>query len=178
MAKESRSDVRSIERLDREPELDVEASFHLDPPFFELTNVGAIPLVQLSVELYQHKYLNGKGAALTGSGWDSIFETLPPAETKRIVFPRLFLKLQAGDSIPPQHQSLEIRLSYRRESDLREYRLGAFYFLTPEGVWAPEGNARLKPEQEYDEVLSAALRLTKIDITPRGDILHRLDPIE
>ena len=173
-------DTRATSGLDLKPSLGLKAWFKKigdTPPHFEVWNEGPIDAVQLEIQLISHRYFPHKKKILvTGSGSNRTYSIpkLSPQQRKGFLFPKGWLNSNARLQEPPEHNVMEIRLTYRRESDKHQFSESSFYFVDPEGRWVSEFSSSLTPY--YEPIKQAALEAS--NWYPPGDLSHsdRLHP--
>lgn len=181
IASQARDDVRAIAGLDVRPVLKLDAEFRRikdTAPHFTVTNDGPVDALQLEIQPKSHRY-SRKDRDLQISTYDTsrrrLIRKLPPLSTVSFPFSDHWLNVNARLAEPPEHNIMEIRLSYRRPSDMHQYVESAFYFVNPDGQWAKENSASLKLAI-YGPIKEAALRFA--NRIPRIDASDKLHPIQ
>lgn len=177
--------TRRLSKLEFHPVLELQTV--LNPvgnitPFWQVTNTGPVEAVQVKVQFFTHWYsskldmiqIAGKTG---GPGTTSIIETIKPQEVKGFEFPRGFLDTNARLYDPPQHNILEILITYRRPQDLNEYSESAYYFVNADGLWVPEMENSIRGAEPYESMRAALSRLKRTGpgspyMEWGGDILH------
>ena len=151
------------------------------PAHINIKNTGPVDAVQFQIQLYFLRYLPTKkkvGIAATGSDLQWTHDRLPPLKEINININRISLAnmLPSIRSDEEQYRILEIRLTYRREVDLKEYSESAFYFTNPKGRFVNENDNSLDSEI-YTAIKEAAFKRFNIDKTSldfSSDKLHSL----
>ena len=167
-----REDTRAIAGLDLEPSLLYQQWFSLTPPHVTVTNIGQVDIKHLLIQpiCYQNVGENHNKAAIISSEHRQIVGELIVGDTISFPLSEYLLNTECRLSKPLETNVMEIRLEYMRPPDMKRFVKGAFYFIAPEGHWAPaEGDAQL---------LQAVLRIsrkTQIFSIRDGGRLHTID---
>ena len=167
------NNARILNKLDFRPTLSLRAQLYeinnKIPAHISIKNTGPIDAVQLQIQFYFLKYLPTKkqvGIAATGSDLQWTLDRLPPLKQVNIKINRIALTdmLPSIRSEEEDYRILEIRLTYRREVDLKKYSESAFYFVNQEGRFVSENDNSLDPEI-YTSIKDAAFKRFNIDKT-------------
>jgi hypothetical protein len=182
-AMEAKDDARKIYLLDIWPELQIQTS--LNPiknhaSGFTVKNRGPVKAVQLKIALIAYRYQNGSGRESSSFviGSDQQYELKELASNERKVFTISDSVASNARFQKPEHFNvLEIRLSYRRESDMNKQTKSAYYFINPEGKWVSENDSSLTPKI-YDPIKNEILsRSQGADWSISIMEGHRSDPL-
>lgn len=180
----ARNDARILNKLDFRPSLSLRAQLHKIndkiPAHLNIYNKGPVDAIQVKIQFHFLMYVpeaKKVAASATGSGFQWTIDRLPPLKQANIKINEesLYTLLPVISDDEKHYRILEIRLTYRREVDLKRYSESAFYFVSQEGRWVIETSNVLNSEI-YKPIKEAALsRFTvKSDMLDRGDILHEL----
>lgn len=154
----SKLDLRPIIRLDT-----LFKSIGKTPPHLSLTNIGPIEAQQIKIKMLSHRYFLKKNEILisgSNSMNDIFIEKIEPQKIKSYKFREGWINTNARLQNPPQHNIMEIQITYRRPQDLEEYSESAYYFVNPEGFWVGEKSSSLDSEL-YESIKSAILNIDK-----------------
>ncbi len=176
---------RKLAKLEFRPRIKLRAflrSRGRHPPHIVLENVGPIDATRLTVKMYSHRSPTGRWNAYISStlpGLDVQVERLHPHDSRAFALDEVELKTNARLGWPEHTSVLEMRLSYRRPQDLKEYVESAFYFVNPDGRWVSERDGSVDAEA-YEAMKSAILGHVTRARAPiyqdwGGDILHPQD---
>ena len=91
---------------------------------------------------------------------DIFIEKIDPQKTKSYKFCEGWINTNARLHNPPQHNIMEIQITYRRPQDLEEYNESAYYFVNPDGLWVSEKSSSLDSEL-YESIKSAIFNIDK-----------------
>lgn len=123
------------------------------PPHWTLTNTGPVEAVHVQIKMISHRYIPGHipnqkkmSMSMLDSTNTTTISSIQPQETKSYKFREGWLDSNARIQEPPQHNVMEILVTYRHPQDLEEYSESAYYFVNPGGFWVPEGSSSLKGE--------------------------------
>ncbi len=155
------------------PILKLESHFNMTPPYFTILNDGPVEAKQLKINLCSLYVKDGK-IKLFGYSSDKeyVVHQLDSLKPIAIRFDEKWLNTNARLQKPLEHNILEIRLTYRRPSDLQQFQESAFYFINPEGRWVSENDNSLAPKI-YDPIKRAVLKDSKkMEIWYPADALH------
>jgi len=176
-------DSRKLAGLYLSPEFDLVESFQNSPPSFKVYNRGPVEAIYFEAEQVLHFYQDGKIAHSQGQGENRYkADKFNPQKKVSIIFDKTLLsnaKLQK----PPEHNVLEVRLLYRRQSDKKLFRKSAFFFTNPKGSWVGEYDDTLIPST-YEPIKVALIKSAKAwaQIAPSGQPawfpLHSIGPDE
>jgi|GEM_PF-6007095 len=169
----SKLDLRPIIRLDA-----LFKSIGKIRPYLSLTNIGPIEAQQIKIKMLSHRY-SPKQNRIFMSGSNSMndifIEKIDPQKTKSYKFREGWINTNARVHNPPQHNIMEIKITYRRPQDLEEYNESAYYFVNPDDLWVSEKSSSLDSEL-YESIKSAILNIDKeenyIYKEWEGDKLH------
>ncbi len=181
----ARKDARAISGLDLRPTIGLNTQFTKIagmPPHYIVSNNGPVDALQLEVQLISHRYHKNVDAikiSVTGTDQRKVVPKVPPLSSIAFRFPDLWLDENARIEQPPEHNVMEIRISYRRPPDMTQYIETAIYFINKEGYWVPENSSSLD-KATYEPIKKAMYaKLKQSDRYMRGtlrsDILH---PVE
>ena len=180
---EAQRDTRAITGLDRRPVLAFDAFFRKfddhPPSHYTVSNIGSVAAIHLEILPITHRY-NSSDRDFQVSSYDGrqIIVELRPLKSETFEFSEHFLNVNARLAEPPEHNILEIRLTYRHPSDMREFVESAFYFVNPDGFWVKENSQSLTPEV-YGPIKEAALKFAKrMYFSNPSDPLHTIAPKE
>jgi len=169
----SKLDFRPIIRLDT-----LFRSAGKTPPHLTVTNIGSIDALQVKIQMYSHRFFpeTGEIQVIVQDSTNNIFiEGIRPQESRAFKFNNTWLNVSARLETPVQNNVIEIRITYRRPQDLKEYDESAFYFVNPDGLWASEKDSSLNTEF-YETIKVAVFGLTLKDAFIynewEGDRLH------
>jgi len=144
--------TRRLEKLDFRPGIRLTTFFSPvkdNPSYLTITNTGPVEAVQIRIRMFTHRYFSKTGTvrmSLNNSLHDIDAGKLTPRESKDYIFNDTWLNINARLIQPPEHNIMEIQITYRRPQDLKEYDESAFYFVNPKGSWAPENSSSLNTE--------------------------------
>jgi hypothetical protein len=181
----ARKDARAISGLDLKPKISLNTLFkeiNKIPPHYVISNNGPVDALQIEVQLISHRYrkdISKIKVSTTGSDERKIIPKLPPLTNIAFKFPELWLDVNARIEQPPEHNIMEIRISYRRPPDMMKYTESAFYFINKEGRWVAENDNSLDKDI-YAPIKNAMFENIKqgdmlIKNMLRTDILHNID---
>jgi len=150
----ARRDAAKVNKLDLRPELTVYARLYQDgtaTPYIDITNKGPVDAVQVEIGLYVLRYSPERKKIMLGGTTGELqwtFERLPhlKATTLKVSELDLYSLFPALDSEEKGNQAVELRLTYRREVDLKQYTASAFYFMNEEGRFVSEGDPSVDSE--------------------------------
>lgn len=172
--------VRSLAKLDLQPAIQIRTLFKSIgkiPPHYSVTNAGPVDAVQVEVKLWAHRFSSEqKKFYISLNDSSENLGRIKPQETKSVKFQNGWLMTNARIEKPVQANVMEIRISYRRPQDLREYTKSAFYFVDPNESWVPERSSSL--DSELYKTMMAALfdyveqKQTILYFEVDGDRLH------
>ncbi len=183
IALEAQRDARAITGLDRRPVLALDAFFRKfddhPPSRYTVKNVGTVAAVQVEIQPITHRYKSSdRDFQVSSYDGRQIIDELRLLKGKTFELSERFLNVHARQAEPPEHNILEIRLTYRHPSDMREFVESAFYFVNPDGFWVKENSQSLTPEI-YGPIKEAALKFAKRMYFPdSSDPLHTIVPKE
>jgi hypothetical protein len=151
-------------------------------PHFTLTNVGPVEAQQIEIKMYSHRFSEKTETvhiSVSGSENDVLIGELNPQETKGFNFSDGWLNTNARVALPPQNNIMELRITYRRPQDLKEYVESAYYFVDPAGMWVTEASSSLDTDL-YKTMKRALFDMTSEKENPiyhdwGGDMLHPVD---
>ncbi len=180
----ARNDAKILNKLDFRPTLSLRAQLEKINDkilaHINIRNKGPVDAIQLQVQFHFLRYLPNQQkvvASATGSDFQWTIDRLPSLKQANIEINESSLDTSLPTIMDSEkhYRILEIRLSYRREVDLKEYSESAFYFVSQEGKWVGETSNALDSEI-YQPIKEAALsRFTvKSDMLDISDILHEL----
>ncbi len=182
IASENQKLTKRLEKLDFRPIIFLDARFKQigeTPPHFIVTNVGPIEARQIKIKMFSHRYFtqtNNINISGTFSENDCYIKSLLPQETKGFKFRKGWLDTNARLAQLPQHNIMEIKITYRRPQDLKEYDESAFYFVNQDGLWVPEKSSSLNTEfyKKLKEILFKRMsdENNMIYQEHNGDLLH------
>jgi len=174
--------TKKLEKLDFRPILRINSLFKAIgklPAHFTITNVGPIEAQQIKIKMYGHRYFtqtNNINISGTNSTNDIYIKKLLPQETKAFKFHEGWLNTNARLAQLPQHNIMEIKITYRRPQDLTEYDESSFYFVNPDGLWVSEKSSSLNTDfyKKIKEILFQRIsdENNMIYREWRGDLLH------
>ncbi len=174
--------TKKIEKLDFRPILRIHSLFKTIgklPPHFTITNVGSIEAQQIKIKMYGHRFFaktNNINISGTNSTNDIYIKKLLTQETKAFEFREGWLNKNARLAQLPQHNIMEIKITYRRPQDLTEYDESSFYFVNPDGLWVSEKSSSLNTDfyKKIKEILFQRIsdENNMIYWEWRGDLLH------
>jgi hypothetical protein len=166
IASKSHDLTLKISKLDLRPIIELNTLFKSIgkiPPHLSLTNIGPIEAQQVKIRMISHRYIPKQNKILismSDSSNDIFEEKINPQETKSHKFPEGWLNTNARIQSPPQHNVMEIQITYRRPQDLEKYDESAYYFVNPDGIWVPEKSNSLNSEL-YDSIKAAIFNIDK-----------------
>lgn len=177
----ARKDVEKINKLDFRPTLALRAQlYHLKriPPHIAITNNGPVDAVQLRARFYVLRYFPKKkkiGAVATGSNLQWTISRLSPTKTATIKIKESQLSSLLPVFENKENRVLEMRLTYRRDVDLKQYSVSAFYFMNQEGKWVNERSSSLDAKI-YNPIKEAAFNrfVIRPDFKIGEDTLHEV----
>jgi hypothetical protein len=178
----AREDTRDIHKLDLKPQINLRTYFGKTDklvPQLTVENEGPVDAVQIDVQILSHRYdESSKSIKVSTYGTPQNWKIpkLSPFQFKTFLFSEHFLNINARLQKPVQHNIMEIRLSYRRPSDMRLFKESAYYFVNPEGRWVPEGDNSLE-EESYEAIKRAVFKKSKrpLEYIGLSDTLHKID---
>lgn len=178
---ESRQHSIKISGIELQPEIKVNA--FLNKSKFKKLHVivynnGPVEALQLVVKFVSHRYFEAlKGIRVSGTGSETTYiETkLPPLKSIAFEIPEHFLYVNAMLQEPKVHNILELRVTYRRPPDFKQFSESAFYFVNPEGLWVSENSTSLRSEQ-YEALKEAAFAMLNKNVSADlgWDPLHQV----
>jgi hypothetical protein len=135
-------------------------------------NNGPVAVTQLAVLFEAHIYVPNARDFMGMGSWsnEDVISTLAPYEEKRLEGRRWV----AGPSHYQDRRCIrEIRLVYRRESDLKQFIERALYFYNTEGEWVSDEHFSPSTAEEVEMV--RAIRSLPVEPPDgfRSDRLHR-----
>ena len=190
IAMEAREDTRKIAGLNLLPKLELNSSLNPEENQargFIIRNLGPVKALQIEVNLIAHRYeiKDGKArvSSLFGTG-EQLFRVkeINPFEERIFIVSDFFLDVNARIQKPEHNNILEIRISYRRPSDMKKRTDSAYYFVNPDGKWVAENNGSLTPdiyEPIKKAVIGEAKEMTQwlsIGFSSFSDPLHQIGP--
>ncbi|MFH2137401.1 MAG: hypothetical protein ABII88_02695 [Candidatus Omnitrophota bacterium] len=149
------------------------------PAHFTITNIGPIDALQVKVEMYTHRFIPKTGkfpVSTRDSSHEHYVPKLEPQKPEAFKFSSHWLNVNSRVAIPPENNVIEIRITYRRPKDLKEFDESAFFFISPENNWVGENETIINTET-YDKIKAALFKYVTKETIPiydewRGDLLH------
>jgi len=183
IADEANENYRAVSKLDLKPNIELISFFKSDlniSSSFCITNAGVVEAALMEIYIITYRYLYDKQiieSASYGSGQGEYYfkDKLPPFERQCFIFYQHILDRKK----PPFNENIfELRIIYRRPSDMAYFMESSFYFLGLDSQWVNENNGSLKPEI-YDPMKEAVKQYSqKIKLDALKGFNDWLHPIE
>lgn len=172
----------ALSKLDYAPSVFIRTDFgdgRRTSPEVVLENFGPVEASNLGVRFVSHGYDSSTKKLRVHRlhvNQDRFFESLKPNQTIVVPIDLTWLNTNTRLDEPPRNNVLEIRITYRRAVDLKEYDKSAFYFVNPNGRWSTENDVSLS-DATYRDILAATAEFTSRNGVPRyyGGFSH--DPM-
>ena len=180
----ARNDAKVFNKFDLRPSLELKAQLQnindKIPAHIAIVNNGPVDAVQLVIQFHYHKYNPEKKQIRISTGESTqqrwTIDRFPPLNSK-------YINIDASslDNLLPSllenekyYRILEIRLTYRRDVDLKQYSESAFYFVNQDGKWVSEQSNSLDSDF-YTPIKQAAIRRfdMNLPVVHFSDTLHK-----
>jgi len=176
IADDSRADTRAAAKLDKRPSIGLFGYLSPsagEPPSIHVWNDGAADAIHCRITFIHLKYdpdqHEMRGSIIADP--DIVIDRIEPLEHKVVQIPEGGLSDTVAGRYPSHHEVIELRVTYRRESDLRFFGARSFYFRAPDNRWVTE-SANSLPKDQYAPIIAASRRSKVFDMTTGSDPLY------
>ena len=169
IAREARSDSRKVLHLDLEPDIKSRGfTVREEIPGFivlgsnchlTIQNDGPIDAIQLLVRLGHRRFNSSKGfldATVSGTDAEWKIDELAPGKSENIGIDCSLIDVsEIFPEVPAEEKLVELRISYRRDSDRKMFVKRGVYFFNPRGECVNDRHGSVSTP-EYDAIKKAA----------------------